>query len=37
MELFEKAAYLQGLLEGLELDESTKEGKVFHAMSDLLV
>lgn len=36
MELIEKAAYLQGLLEGLELDESTKEGKVFHAMSDLL-
>lgn len=37
MELIEKAAYLQGLLEGLEVDESTKEGKVFHAMSDLLV
>ena len=36
MELIEKAAYLQGLLEGLELDESTKEGKVLHAMSDLL-
>lgn len=36
MDLIEKAAYLQGLLEGLELDESTKEGKVFHAMSDLL-
>ena len=36
MELIEKAAYLQGLLEGLELDETTKEGKVFHAMSDLL-
>ncbi len=36
MELIEKAAYLQGLLEGLGLDESTKEGKVFHAMSDLL-
>ena len=36
MELIEKAAYLQGLMEGLGLDESTKEGKVLHAMSDLL-
>lgn len=36
MELIEKAAYLQGLMEGLGLDDSTKEGKVLHAMSDLL-
>lgn len=36
MELIEKAAYLQGLLAGLEVDEATKEGKVFHAMCDLL-
>ncbi len=36
MELIEKAAYLQGLVEGLGVDESTKEGKLFHAMSDLL-
>ena len=36
MELVEKAAYLQGLLEGLEVDESTREGKIFHAMGDLL-
>ena len=36
MELVEKAAYLQGLLEGLGVDESTREGKIFHAMGDLL-
>ena len=36
MELIEKAAYLQGLMEGLGLDESTREGKVLHAMSSLL-
>ena len=36
MELIEKAAYLQGLMEGLGLDESTREGKVLQAMSSLL-
>ena len=36
MELKEKAAYLKGLIEGLGIDESTKEGKVIKAMSELL-
>ena len=32
----EKAAYLKGLIDGLGIDESTKEGKVIKAMSELL-
>ena len=36
MELSKKAAYLQGLIEGLGVDESTKEGKIIVAMSQLL-
>ena len=32
----EKAAYLKGLIEGLGIDETTKEGKVIKAMSVLL-
>lgn len=36
MELSKKAAYLQGLVEGLGVDESTKEGKIIRAMSQLL-
>ena len=36
MELKEKAAYLKGLVEGLGIDETTKEGKVIKAMSELL-
>ena len=36
MNLTEKAAYLKGLMEGLELDESTKEAKIFKAMAELL-
>ena len=32
----EKAAYLKGLIEGLGIDETTKEGKVIKAMSALL-
>ena len=36
MELSKKAAYLQGLIEGLGVDESTKEGKIIKAMSALL-
>lgn len=32
----EKAAYLKGLVEGLGIDENTKEGKVIKAMSELL-
>ena len=36
MELNKKAAYLQGLVDGLGVDESTKEGKIIRAMSQLL-
>ena len=36
MELSNKAAYLQGLVYGLGVDESTKEGKIIKAMSALL-
>ena len=35
MELKERAAYLKGLMEGLEIGDS-KEGKVLKAMYDLL-
>ena len=36
MELSNKAAYLQGLVDGLGVDETTKEGKIIKAMSALL-
>ena len=36
MELSKKAAYLQGLVDGLGVDESTKDGKIIKAMSALL-
>lgn len=36
MQLKEKAAYLKGLMEGLSIDDSTKEGKVLLAMQGLL-
>ena len=36
MELNKKAAYLQGLVDGLGLDDTTKEGKIIKAMSALL-
>ena len=36
MELSKKAAYLQGLVDGLGVDETTKEGKIIKAMSALL-
>ena len=36
MNLTEKAAYLKGLMEGLDLDASKKEVKVLNAMYDLL-
>ena len=29
-------AYLKGLMKGLEIDESTKEGKIFEAIIDAL-
>ncbi len=34
--LSEKAAYLKGLIDGLEIDDSTKEGKVLLALSDVI-
>ena len=36
MKLNERAAYLKGLMEGLEISEETKEGKVLKAMYELL-
>ncbi len=36
MTLGEKAAYIQGLADGVELDETTKEGKLIVALLDLV-
>ncbi len=36
MDICEKIAYVKGLAEGLELDATTKEGKVLVALIDLL-
>ena len=36
MELNKKAAYLQGLVDGLGIDDTTKEGRIIKAMSTLL-
>ena len=36
MKLTEKMSYLQGLLDGLELDRSTKEGKALLQMSEVI-
>ena len=36
MDLNERAAYLKGLMDGLEIDEGKKEGKVLKAMYELL-
>lgn len=36
MGITEKAAYLQGLVKGLEIDESTKEGKLLIALVDVV-
>lgn len=36
MTITEKVAYLKGLMDGLDLDKSTKEGKVLAAMADIL-
>lgn len=35
MKLTEKASYIKGLVEGMELDTNTKEGKVIAALLDL--
>lgn len=36
MDICEKVAYIKGLAEGLNLDESTKEGKILSVVIDLL-
>ena len=36
MEINEKVAYLKGLLEGMELDTTKKEGKLLAAIIDVL-
>ena len=36
MTITEKVAYLKGLMEGLDLEKTTKEGKVLAAMADIL-
>ena len=36
MDIMEKVAYLKGLMDGLDLDMDSKEGKVFGAMLDVL-
>ena len=36
MKLGEKVAYLKGLIEGLDVNESTKEGKIIAVMADIL-
>ncbi|MBO5384212.1 MAG: hypothetical protein J6A30_07925 [Ruminococcus sp.] len=36
MKLTEKMSYLQGLLDGLEIDDSTKEGKALLQMSEVM-
>ncbi|MBQ9413609.1 MAG: hypothetical protein IJU16_00615 [Clostridia bacterium] len=35
MDLFEKIAYLKGLLEGLDIDPNSKEGKIYAAIADV--
>jgi hypothetical protein len=34
--LYEKIAYLNGLIDGMEMDETTKEGKAISAIADIL-
>lgn len=36
MKLTEKMSYVQGLIDGLELDNSTKEGKAIAAMAEVM-
>ena len=36
MKITEKAAYLKGLADGLEIDNSTKEGKLIAALVDMV-
>ena len=36
MNITEKVAYLKGLMDGLEIDKSTKDGKILVAIADIL-
>ncbi len=36
MEIMERVAYLKGLMDGLDIDKESKEGKVFAAIIDVL-
>ena len=36
MKLTEKMSYLKGLMDGLEIDKSTKEGRILVQMSELM-
>lgn len=36
MTLTEKVSYLKGLMDGIELDVTSKEGKIFKAIADVL-
>lgn len=36
MEITEKVAYIKGLIDGMGMDDSTKEGKVIRAIVDVL-
>lgn len=36
MEMFEKVAFLKGLVQGLDIDKKSKEGKVFDAIIETL-
>jgi len=36
MKITEKVAYLKGLVEGLGLDETTKEGRIIKAIIDVI-
>ncbi|MCD7891702.1 MAG: hypothetical protein LUG26_08195 [Ruminococcus sp.] len=36
MKLTEKMSYVQGLIDGLDIDKSTKEGKALLAMADVM-
>ena len=36
MKLSDRVSYLQGLMDGLQVDDSTKEGKVLIQMADIL-
>ena len=37
MKLTEKMSYLQGMLDGLDIDTSTKEGKLLVQMTEVMI